>query len=185
MLQAACKNSLLAVRRGSYGEEATEAPTGNRLHRTACRIPVHISRVSCESVESQRCVKRECAPPHPLWRHGGACIAPYAMRPLCMRIGLRLTRSGRHICPITTRTITTMTTIPIVPVGAYPHDRLCGQEGNAPMRSRIKTIRRMVPNITPPWTCVIHFAGQYRRCAWPLIRNTRANSLDAGKIVTL
>jgi hypothetical protein len=37
------------------------------------------------------------------------------------------------------------TIVPNKPPGQYPHDLLCGQVGNAPINSKIKTMRRIVP----------------------------------------
>jgi hypothetical protein len=39
---------------------------------------------------------------------------------------------------------------PTVPLGAYPHDRLCGQVGITPTRIRIRIMRTIVPiDISP------------------------------------
>jgi hypothetical protein len=35
--------------------------------------------------------------------------------------------------------------VPRVPPGAYPHDRLCGQTGIAPRRSKISTTSKIAP----------------------------------------
>ena len=45
--------------------------------------------------------------------------------------------------PISNNTIRISTTSPRPPLGPYPQLRLCPQVGRAPMRIRIRTIRRM------------------------------------------
>lgn len=52
-----------------------------------------------------------------------------------------------QILPNKSRITRISTTSPTPPLGAYPHDRLCGQMGMIPTSANIKIMSKMVPSV--------------------------------------
>lgn len=79
-------------------------------------------------------------------RPGVLCLSG-ARRSPARRVKADPERSQRF--PVSSRMTTMRTISPSVPLGQYPQPRLYGQDGIAPSRSTIRTIRRISP-IEPP-----------------------------------
>lgn len=56
-------------------------------------------------------------------------------------------RCVRYTRPISNRMIKMISTIPSPPLGPYPHPRLCGHAGIAPISNKITMINSMVPSV--------------------------------------